>query len=85
MKKTNRPYTDKMQEQNLDATVAGIGTSGEEDIAKNPGPFATPDMGGNADGDNPSMPTSVPFATGHDCRYYENTGGGDPAAGKTGA
>lgn len=50
-------YVDKVQPQDLDALVPGIGTSGEEDIAKRPcsdsfgTPIEHPDND-KADGDN---------------------------------
>jgi hypothetical protein len=71
---TDRPpkhMTDPVQDQtNLDALVAGIGTSGQEEIAKRPceelEPTESP-MNPHADGENPTF-TMPPFANGVDLR-----------------
>ena len=58
-KRPARGYTDKVQEQNLDVLVPGIGTSGEEDLAKRPAnDFNTPkeySENSKSNGDNPNV------------------------------
>jgi hypothetical protein len=70
---TDRPpihMTDPVQKQDLDAMVAGIGTSGEETLAKRPCeelmPTESP-MNPHSQGDQPDFKLP-PFADGKDLR-----------------
>jgi len=63
-------YTSRQQEMDLTATVAGIGTAANPEEFKDDAALRTSDAPNNSqsNGDNPSMPISVPFANGKDVR-----------------
>lgn len=63
-------YTSKQQPDGLDATVAGIGTSANPEEFKDDAALRTVEHPENskADGDAPSMPTTLKFAGGPDVR-----------------
>jgi hypothetical protein len=69
-------YTSKQQDlTNEDATVAGAGTSANPEEFKDDSALRTNENPVNSkpDGDNPSMPITLPFANGTDKRNF----GGD--------